>query len=371
MRNFGSVIIALLIALPLSVTCQALAAGIPLLTAWLIGNSINPLLGNSISILVVAPISALYLSIPPVRLVQRAFPIRTTLKTRWSFVVGGVLISLGVGVFYPAYRVLHASGPGELQGVVGARIAFVTTAVFSFVLIRRYMTPRRWTERPFVLYLRRFTSFSDRVLIRFIMSALPSGVPLVLLTPVRGGPRDWDPYTVGFAGFKFHNPLASMPLVLKSGTTQWESDIKDLIARAAWVVLDVSERSPAVQSEIAMLDEQIAWNKVTVLRAASEVDDYGPTHILAEAAAYHRSSKAAMPKAIVTAAVISAIVTLTIRFPTFFPSVMWWGLLMMVPSVFQRSLDAESRAVIRARLRRALSQQTNRTSDQLLDPHAT
>ena len=84
-------------------------------------------------------------------------------------------------------------------------------------LLLRHRKPRRLLDRPFVLFLRRFSTFADRAVIAMVLRQAPSGMPVVFLTPTRSQPGDWDPFVVGFAGMKLWHPFRSVPIVLRDG----------------------------------------------------------------------------------------------------------------------------------------------------------
>ena len=97
---------------------------------------------------------------------------------------------------------------GTLGGVAAARnitwnepLIFVTVAagmLFVIVwstgavgpLILRHGRPRAFLRYPFVLFLRRFSTFSDRKIVALTLSDAKAGVPVVFLTPMRSRPRD-------------------------------------------------------------------------------------------------------------------------------------------------------------------------------------
>ena len=95
-----------------------------------------------------------------------------------------------------------------LAGSALCTILWATGAVGPQLL--RHRSPEAFLEHPFVLFLRRFSTFSrsNHYRPRYLRQA-KAGVPVVFLTPTHSRPRDWDPFVVGFAGLKLLHPLRS------------------------------------------------------------------------------------------------------------------------------------------------------------------
>ena len=117
----------------------------------------------------------------------------------------------------------------------------------------RHLRPRVFLHRPFVLFLRRFSTFSDRAVIATLLRATPPGTPVVFLTPTRSRPADWNPFMVALSGFKLRRPIRSMPIILLAADQNWEGAAHELIDRATHIVLDVSDPSRAIDIEIDMI----------------------------------------------------------------------------------------------------------------------
>jgi hypothetical protein len=117
-------------------------------------------------------------------------------------------------------------------------------------LILRYPRPRAFLERPFVLFLRRFSTFADRTVVALILRQATDGVPVLFLTPTRSRPKDWDPFLVGFAGLKLLHPLHSVPMVLRARDDDWQRAANELIDRAQTTLVDISEGSAALGTEL-------------------------------------------------------------------------------------------------------------------------
>jgi hypothetical protein len=103
-------------------------------------------------------------------------------------------------------------------------------------LIVHHRKPRAFLKRPFVLFLRRFSTFSDRAVVALVLKQTASSVPVVFLTPTLSRPGDWDPFLVGFAGAKLSHPWQSAPIVLRARDEDWRRAADELIRRAQTIL---------------------------------------------------------------------------------------------------------------------------------------
>ena len=152
--------------------------------------------------------------------------------------------------------------------IIGLSVALVIlcTCCALGVLILRQWKPRAFLNRPFVLFLRRFSTFSDRTVIALVLKQAPSGVPVVFLTPRISRPGDWDPFLVGFSGLKVLHPWKSVPIVLRASDDDWRLAVDELIRRAQTILLDTSETSSALRAEVEMIDKVSRWSHTVCLR---------------------------------------------------------------------------------------------------------
>jgi hypothetical protein len=134
------------------------------------------------------------------------------------------------------------------------------------VLIRHHFRRRAFLERPFVLFLRRFSTFSDRAVVAVILRQAAYNVPVVFLTPTLSRPADWDLFLVGFAGLKWLHPWQSAPIVIRARDDAWQETAEELIRRAQTILLDASETSGALRAEAEMLDRAGRWSDTVCLR---------------------------------------------------------------------------------------------------------
>jgi len=148
---------------------------------------------------------------------------------------------------------------------------FLLWAIGAFgPLIRHHRKPRSFLERPFVLFLRRFSTFSDRSVIAMVLKQAKRGVPVVFLTPTSSQPGDWDPFLVGFAGFKMLRPLSSVPIVLRARDDDWQNAANELILRARTILFDTTDTSDAIRVEMEMIEVADRWSDTVFLRLQRE-----------------------------------------------------------------------------------------------------
>jgi hypothetical protein len=148
----------------------------------------------------------------------------------------------------------------ELHIYLSDQLLFVGSTVVwlagALILVgSRQLRPRAFLDKPFVLYLRRFSTSSDRAVISVVLKASPSGVPVVFLTPTRTRAGDWNPFLIGFAGIRVRNPFRSTPIILRAKDDEWEGAAEELIHHARLIIIDMSEGSGAIQMEIALISK--------------------------------------------------------------------------------------------------------------------
>ena len=157
---------------------------------------------------------------------------------------------------------------GKEEAAKVVAVLFVILWVIGAVgpLILRHVKPRAFLHRPFVLFLRRFSTFSDRTLVALILKEAKDGVPVVFLTPARSRPKDWNPFLVGFAGLKLRHPLRSVPIVLRARDDSWQRVADELIIRAQTILVDASGGGAALQAEAEMVEKGKRWSDTVHLR---------------------------------------------------------------------------------------------------------
>jgi hypothetical protein len=215
------------------------------------------------------------------RFVLRAVPLRYLEGAHrgWFDAIRAVLLCFCLGsvlVFAAGMFSLASGGDNatsnmtdqtQLAGFgMSAILAVLCVCCVAVLLVLHYRKPRGFLDRPFVLFLRRFSTFSDRAVIGLILNKAPSGVPVVFLTPIISRPADWDPFVVGFAGLKILRPWRSMPIVLRASNDEWQSAAEELIRRAQTILLDTSETSSAMRAECELINTTNRWSDTVCLR---------------------------------------------------------------------------------------------------------
>jgi len=188
-------------------------------------------------------------------------------------------------------------------------------------LILRHPKPRAFLYRPFVLFLRRFSTFADRTVVALILRQSRAGVPVVFLTPTHSRPRDWDPFLVGFAGLRLLHPLRSVPMVLRARDDDWQPVADELIDRAQTILVDISEGSAALGTEAEMIDKARRWSHTVCLRntacspgsAQGLLDAFGNARCID----YSKSWRRALPKLAISLAIVLLTAVLIAGFTVF------------------------------------------------------
>ncbi len=167
--------------------------------------------------------------------------------------------------FFGSNEPLQAKQTAAIDFAAFSILSLIWFGAFSFPLIKRHLKPLSFLQRPYVLFLRRFSKFSDRTVINLVLRQTPATKPVVFLVAPHSRMGDWNPFLVGFAGMKLLHPLRSVPLCVKSENTEWEDAIQTLIKGAQFVIVDTSEKSEAIETELEMINQAGCWQKTIVL----------------------------------------------------------------------------------------------------------
>jgi hypothetical protein len=148
---------------------------------------------------------------------------------------------------------------------------------FALVLIKYHLRPLAFQDRPFILFLRRFSTFSDRMVVSMVIRQAPAGYPVVFLAPVKSRPGDWNPFLIGFAGMRFFRPLHSGPIILRAMNADWENVARQLIVSAQKVIIDVSEEGGSIETELELINQTGNWHKTTCIKEfrANSTHEFG------------------------------------------------------------------------------------------------
>jgi hypothetical protein len=194
---------------------------------------------------------------------------RSGAAARWVVFIGLCILGLFLIILLLlsiTLSVLADDAKVPLNIAVGLLFAIFWVAGFIGLLICRHRRPRSFLDRPFVVCLRRFSSFSDRAVIALILKQAAYDVPIVFLTSLQSRPGDWDPHLVGLAGLKLSHPWRSAPIVIRIQDDAWQGAAEELIRRAQTILIDTSETSNALRTEVEMIDRAGRWSDAACLR---------------------------------------------------------------------------------------------------------
>jgi hypothetical protein len=244
-----------------------------------------------------------------------------------------MLLGVTLGIVAGARETTTWDQPLIFAGVaVGALFFILWVAGAVGPLILRHGRPQAFLDRPFVLFLRRFSTFSDRAVVALILRQAKAGVPVVFLTPTHSKPRDWDPFLVGFAGLKLLHPLGSVPMLLRARDDDWQRAADELIGRAQTILVDISEGSAALRIEAEMIDKAGRWSDTVCLRrtAPAAVNGQEPLGAFGKARCidYSKSWREALPKL-----AISLLLVLLAAFVIAVFTIFWGGLVLYLIGV--------------------------------------
>jgi hypothetical protein len=223
-----------------------------------------------------------------------------------GFFILATLMSARVAIDDAKQTTDHPGAMTTSEAAVGLALAgswlctiLWTTGAVGPLLVR-HRRPRAFLESPFVLFLRRFSTFSDRTIVALVLRQAKAGVPVVFLTPTHSRPKDWDPFVVGFAGLKLQHPLRSVPMVLRARDDDWQRAAEELISRAQTIVVDISEGSAALQTETEMIESAGRWQDTVCLRrilpGAKSIQDSPGVFSNAHGIDYSKSWTRALPR---------------------------------------------------------------------------
>jgi uncharacterized membrane protein YhaH (DUF805 family) len=130
------------------------------------------------------------------------------------------------------------------------RFGWSSTALgASFIFWWAHLRVARNIERPFVIFLRRFSGFADRSLIVDALRSMPKGVPLAFIASRADQARNWDPFLWAFGGLRFRNVLSNLPIQVKTTDSDWKETVEKLMQKASCVIIDLSDKSQSVEFE--------------------------------------------------------------------------------------------------------------------------
>lgn len=342
LRRAATVALALPLLVLVLMLGQVAGGGLAFLGMWVLSGVYSPSLAWNVVVATVAGAWAgLYAAVPSTRFVMRLYPLRADGRRRWGVVLVSTLVAAATVGFTLRLRLYPSGAPGAIAGPERMAVDLAAIVTGVVVLAALYLRPEaQWPGRR-VLYLRRFRSFSDRMVYRTLLAAMPAGARVTALVPAHGGPRDLDPFTVALAGLRWRRPVAGMPRLLVSDDAEWPFHVQRMIEQADAVVVDGSADSQAMAAEYALLERLQAGARTLVLRdeAASGV---GPAIPGATALPYQRSIGPSLVRGAVWLALFAGFAVLSWRDSYNFPAVLLASLLLVLPAIFQRSVDRAS-----------------------------
>jgi hypothetical protein len=178
----------------------------------------------------------------------------------WNYLTGDFLPGTAIGI--QARHFWNVNSIAIISAFVFSAIWMVTA---SGAFLRHVMRPVAAEEFPFLLFLRRFSSTSDRSVAHLIMSAALAMRRIVLLVPRITEPEDWNPITVFVSGVRVWAPLRSLPYFLQASNETWATDVRKLIDKSEIVLIDGSDDTKSVAIELSLIDELRAWPKTVVM----------------------------------------------------------------------------------------------------------
>jgi uncharacterized RDD family membrane protein YckC len=142
-------------------------------------------------------------------------------------------------------------------------LLIMNTAVVIWIILWQARSVHA-LDKPYILFLRRFSSFSDRFLLNALLASHPKNCRMAFLTPVDESLLNLSPWVVAFSGASFRHPIFGSPLSLRARSIEWEDRIEDLIRAAACVVIDPSFPSPGIDREVEIVlatksPENVLW----------------------------------------------------------------------------------------------------------------
>jgi len=137
---------------------------------------------------------------------------------------------------------------------------------------RAYLFRHRWNGFPrgrTVLFLRRFGRTADRLVSTAIRRAMPEGTCLAFLVGSRQGAASWDPLVLAFDGLGRH----ALPHYLRSTNDDWIDHVRQMVLHADAVVLDATDWSEAMDTEMGIVEASDASDRLIILLRQDAVDN--------------------------------------------------------------------------------------------------
>ena len=193
-------------------------------------------------------------------------PVLSTSVLRLSLRLSPLTVARTVG--FDALPILWLSWLAVFMLLAGSgsdRLTLVVAVVVLGAGIGRvYYFRRRWRGFPrgdTVLFLRRFGKTADRLVSTAVRRAVPTDASLTFLVGTRQNAASWDPLVVAFDGLGGRG----LPHYLQSTDDEWVRHVREMVSHADSVVLDGTDWSEALDTELAVVDACGAGDRLIVL----------------------------------------------------------------------------------------------------------
>ena len=233
--------------------------------------------GSWLSILVRLPIAALlaFLGVSALaRTICRLFPVRIDASAGIAGHSVSKLQALGrpygllcitvLGLFVPFTLAFF---PLPIQLLIG-------TSLLAAALRRSY-TLRLLKQKNFFLFLRRFGSFREQLVLGEVLAAVPQGFPVLVLVSPAFEPASWDLLVIAWKGVARWDSLQGGPFYVQADDSCWLPVVENLVSSARMVVMDLSEFTRHIGSEYHVLTERKTPAQVVLV--ADETGDLDQT----------------------------------------------------------------------------------------------
>lgn len=141
--------------------------------------------------------------------------------------------------------------------------------VIIFIVFRRRIINKKVTG---ALFLRRFGGLPDRVFIPRIKKSLPNSVRLNMLVEAKVRMKYFDFGNIIFSGYRIISPLSSVTIYYQGEDSEWVENARYLISNSTYIVIDLSDLSDSILTELELLKEANSLHKVYWLTVSSKDD---------------------------------------------------------------------------------------------------
>lgn len=271
LRKLTGVVSGMFSAVLLAVPCL-FATSAPLIIGFVltrgVGQSLWAVVGLGVSLVVAGPIAFAF-----ARFGLRCFPVNADGTRQPPIICGlGFLLILTMSVITLSAFLVTRKGLVSFEGfAIAVFVPFaVTILVASVYSLRVHLYPRFYLSRSFVLFLRRFSTFADRRTVAAVLRGSPPGIRVAFIASPSYNPRNWDAFTWAFAGLRLLTPARSVPIQLRSSDSNWQDYIEIMTQQASAVVMDLSDFSNSLQTELAIVSRETGKNQIVWLRNSED-----------------------------------------------------------------------------------------------------